>query len=260
MSEVLGFDPNQSTSEQQRSLEILTGEEVAKIVTDLYEQVGPHIGCRLIEPTSVLTIAGLKAGADLPFAIIDNDDINRVERIHLPTGIDLQARTAKPDETRHGYKHGQIFLINRDRYAQAERELPIITERATKQLGSLSEDDSSIIFQGTFLGYPAQAIIDFVAAYQNDTMDKLDVADILPKEYQKYSGALPQVCFWPQHKDDPEIQQYVRQSQDVLNAFYESEAFRHIEADPGFIEARVQSEKKWQKSLKERDIQQANER
>lgn len=220
-------------SETPKAPEVRSGEAVAQIVAALYQKVSPRIGVRLIEPSAVLTIAGLKPVADLGNSLVEESDVIFIDEKR--SGIEVKARLPLGKES-----IGQISLMNTSVLQKQQADLPKLLQRSLRQLIHLREHDWEVIQDGAYLGYPAQALIDWVDALRTNQRDRLVEADLVSVHpaAERYAGKVPEFDYYPEHANDPEIQTYIHQARAILKAFYESEHFRTIEQQLEFQQAR----------------------
>lgn len=254
----------ETKSEQiiQPSKELLTGKETAKVISEIYETIGPTNGCQLVEPTAVLTIAGLKGYTFLVDAVVNEeetqkaDDLNRhLESIGIKIkysrglnqmlitnlkGLEYKTKRTKlpgffPYLSILGFKGKNTW------HDQIEENL----EKARKS-GEISPDiDTQIYEEGILFGYPDKAVIDFektlrTGDIQKDLVDS-DIETTHPFS-KKYEGPSCDFHHDPSSANDPEIVEYIERAKQILKDFYNSELLIKISQDPKFLVAREAQE------------------
>lgn len=115
----------------------------------------------------------------------------------------------------------QPRILGFERVQEWTLKFKTILEKAQAE-GQITQDcDVEIIFDGLFKGYPYQATEDFSWAHKNDQMDKLVVVPI--RGIGTYDEAEPSYDCLPEHLDDTDIRENVRQAEEILDAFYGSD-------------------------------------
>ena len=140
---------NQSeTIGEESKTEYLRGEQVAEIVKNIYETLGPELGCRFVEANAVLAIAGLKGVADIHWVILDESDLEKIDKLNQILE-DIKIRLRYPKQVNDYSIPMQLSLYN----------------LRIKEKAQILDSDSNIIYEGKLLGYPKQAILDFEDYY-----------------------------------------------------------------------------------------------
>jgi hypothetical protein len=211
-------------SEVDRSPEIRNGEEVARIVRGLYDRLGPKLGCRLVEPTVVLTVAGLKADADIGIVDVSDEEATVVGTLKDgPVRVWFRGR--------HGDRRFGFMVVRNDAAtARLEAQQPDLWARAQQRLGELTENDEVILGEGLTLGYPVVAVIDFAEAYRTHRLDDLEDVDLLEAAGvpEQYWAAVPEFMVAREHLGHPEVARYIDRARAVLRSFYASKPVHQL--------------------------------
>lgn len=95
------------------------------------------------------------------------------------------------------------------------------------------------LLAGFTLGYPDRALLDHAdwTSQQNQDVSALEYP--APAMFAgQYRGPRPDFGYYPDHAQDPDIQNNIRKASEILRGFYESEAHKKLKNDPTFLEAR----------------------
>ncbi|MDD3723811.1 MAG: hypothetical protein PHW92_15255 [Lutibacter sp.] len=261
-------------------LEPLSGIETAKLASKVYEILGSELGCRLAEPNIILLIAGLKGHADIPWVKIDGSKILKLEEINTQLkNYDLEIYY--PKKIKDDSKITSLTLVNlkgveikskttripgvppydrnlgREELMSWYKKVNILLGEAQKSGKIPKEVDIKILIEGIDLGYPDQAIFDFEKCLREGKIhDDLLEADILSSipEAIKYQGAVPEFDYYPEHKDDPEIIDYVSTAKKILEEFYQSDWFKELSRKQEFQESRQETVQIEKEGLLKRDL------
>lgn len=222
--------------EAQPKPEIPSGDEVAAVVGSFYNQLGPKLGCRLVEPSAVLTFAGLKGSADLASIPVTTSDVAH----HTDPIVfgDVSVSVPQPHEQE---RFGRVKVRNQRFLERAYQRQSALEAQLVRRFGDLTENDRNIAEQGLELGYPDIAILDFAewcrmnlepgkAPNVFEEVDLLDEGGV-PEHYR---GSYPEFDVRRDHLGHPAVMQYRNQATQVLREFYSSKTFRQLEQDPIF--------------------------
>ncbi|GEM_PF-4718114 len=269
------FLVRKNTSEDPKpKVELLTGEETAKVIAEMYDILGPTNGCILVNPNAVLAVAGLKGNADLPSPLLNDEEAEKIDMlnrqmesrgVHLGyprnyrervvTQLSLESLRGIEQKSRETKLPG-YFPYDSGTGRQGLREWQMRVERNIRKInrdGRLSEETLGIYYDGVRLGYHDQAIRDFADWYQKETRERGDLAeaDILSVNpyAQKYKGNVPEFDYYPSSAENPEIQEYIRKARETLDGFYKSEWHTSIAQDLTFLVARKGNEEQHQRNL-----------
>lgn len=256
-------DSNGELEGQLKTPESLSGFETAKLAEEVYSTLGPDNGCRMVEPSAILTLAGLKSIADIQSAKYDEAEVTKADEVDFL----LQQR----DITLRCIPHfpqraiGALLLSNLNglAYTTSRTKLPgyspFVVEQGSDRIGEWEEAaeakqrelikqgvldpaiDLSIYLQGIQLGYPDQAIIDFEHCFRSgDPQGDLQEADILSVSpyAQEYHGAVPEFDFYPASANDRQIVDYITKARRVLQDFYATLWFQKLTRNADFQQAR----------------------
>ncbi|MBI4079350.1 MAG: hypothetical protein HY429_03585 [Candidatus Levybacteria bacterium] len=269
------FPVRKNLSEDPKpKVEPLTGEETAKVIAEMYDILGPTNGCILVNPNTVLAVAGLKGNADLPSPLLNDEEAEKIDMlnrqmeshgVHLgyPRNYRERLVTQLSFESLRGieYKSRQTKLPGYFPYdsgtgRQGLREWQMRVQRNIRKInrdGRLSDETVGIYDDGVRLGYPDQAIRDFADWYEEGTQDhsKLTEADILSVNTyaQQYKGNVPEFDYYPSSAENPEIQEYIRKARETLDGFYKSEWHIKTAQDPSFLAARKERDERHERNV-----------
>ena len=123
------------------------------------------------------------------------------------------------------------------------------TQEALKQArdrgelpNNLTDEALTDILHGVELGYPDRAILDFADWISQNEQDYSRIVDSEPLFVNTYSGPLPTFAYYPEHAQDPGIQENLCKTEETLQGFYESAWHKNLENDAAFLEARRSQE------------------
>lgn len=260
---------NYYEEEKLKLPETLSGLETAKLAESLYSQLDPVIANRLVDPNVVLTLAGLKGVADIPWiepistngakidavneqfesrglffrydvdrqvANLDNfpEDVGSLSLINLK-GIEKATKQSKlpgmiPYDSRTGLEGYTPWIDSCNASIEAEKEQ-----------GRLDPElQTWVILSGKVLGYPDQAVMDFEEAIRTDQSEKLKTVKILDEVpfANHYRGAIPEFDYRPEHADDTDIVAFRENAINILQEFYDSEWHKSLSENEEFLAAR----------------------
>ena len=236
-------------SEDVKKVDLLTGQETADRIEEMYGLLDCDAAARLIEPSNALAVAGLKGINYLYGFPLDKQEHDRLSSINekiVPQGLELWINTPKGEDIENlsgtltslrGYAYKSLHsqkilpLVGIAPYSidqgfeglrEWARDKDVAIMTAVEQ-GTLPQIDSPyIIYEGIDLGYPDQAIIDFVdwCKTHKPTVE----ADILSahKLADKYHGPVPEFDYYPESAQDPEIVEYIANARRILKDFYDT--------------------------------------
>ena len=223
-----GKSPPVPDQTKESQIEILSGLEVAEKAQEIYDILGPEIGCRFVEANVILTIAGMKGMADIHEVKLDESKIQKIDQLNS---------VIKKSGTRLGYPR------KIDDYSKPV-QLSLYNKRFENN-AQISESDSDDVYLGKLLGYPSQAVLDSEDHHTKhkqgqDNPKKLIEFDIISSipEASKYGGAVPDFDYYEEHKDNPEITEYIAKAKKILQEFYASDWHQNISKNPDFQQAR----------------------
>lgn len=253
----------------KQNCELLTGVETAKLVSEIYNALGPLNGCHFVEATAVLALAGLKGFTFLVDCTINQDEIEKIDQLNLileDQGIKIEYFLKDPSQINIINLKGLEYKTKRTRIPgfvpyqsnsgfegrmEWFRKLDENIVSAQTQ-GFLSpEIDITVYDQGIQFGYPDQAIIDFEKSLRTGDIQKdLIESDIMftHPAAQKYQNPVPDFDYDPK-KADPEVLEYLERAKQILRDFYSSELYIKIASDPNFLQAREAVEKRHQERI-----------
>lgn len=246
--------------------ELLTGEETAKVISRMYEILGPENGCLLVESTAVLAVAGLKGYTFLVDAKIDEQGKVEIEALNKQfeaEGLRIEVwssndavnifnlkgfayktrRTKIPGYLPYDYSTG--FEGLRKLWREAFEEV----ERLKQNREIPTEVDEGIYEQGVMLGYPDQAILDFEKCLRAGDINKdLINSDMMSASpfAEEYGGPVPEFDYYPSSTADPEIVEYIERAKRVLKEFYSSSWHRAVAQNPEFLASRQREKERFQ--------------
>lgn len=245
--------------------DLLTSDELATVIADMYTITGSRIGSVLVEANIVLTITGGRAQTEF---FIDNptsEDETAIERLKTALehkGFRLEyhregsPRPEKPPylmvnlESVRGYERvsrstsipGIIPYDASSGFEGIDNWRKIVTERMAEEQSKgnipYPKEELYDILTGIVKGYPDQAIYDATEWWGlNDR--QTPITDSAIKYVSKYGGATPDFMFHPDHADDPSIVQTVELWGNILEKFYNQPWHLEISKDADFLSARA---------------------
>jgi hypothetical protein len=283
ISDVLekGTSGKTTTETEKNKFESLSGNETAELASKIYEILGRELGCRLAEPNLILLLSGIKSHADIHWVKFDKEKIeelklanSRLESLGLNMifpkklkedseirsitfenfkGIERKSKTTNiPGIPLYNSKAGKEIL---NRWNQ---QLDSSLEEAQK-VGKIPSDiDLKILFEGIYFGYPDQAIFDFEKHLRtegiNDVLVKADILSSIP-EAKKYQGAVPEFSYYLEHKNDPEIVDYISSAKEILKDFYQSNWFKELSQTQEFQDTRQEAAQIKKEGLEKRSFE-----
>ncbi len=275
----IALDSPRTTEIKSPGAELLTGTDVAKIVSESIDILGFETGCTLVEPSYVLAMAGLK-GENYVYSIVAPAEsapkIEAANKMLESKGIRLLI--SKPGfagklaegrfDSLRGYDHKShrstkllpMLGVEPFNMSQGFEGFESWRSNFFERLSEVSlegpmshEFRQQAYAEGIMLGYPDQAIIDFDKAYKEKKVPALIDSMLLSAHpaAQRYSGAHPDFSFAYESADDPEITTYIESARRILREFYESVDFKRIEGSENFITAYSEYERFHEASIQE---------
>ena len=252
--------------------DLRSGAEVAEILAPIIAHARPREASVLATPAVVLAISGLKGTsyvADLgkldraieelnircpdPLVRFDWDEIDSGRiYVHNLAGIERTSRSSKlpgilPFNSATGFEGYERFLPMQ--MHALEREI---------QFGSYPpEAEAETLFQGIFLGYPDQAILDFERAFSSPnprTILDLPVTDILNSSDGGPLALLPHLesdrsgidlIIREEHAADPGILDYARSARRIVREFEATALGRRLRDNPKVQTATERRQELW---------------
>jgi len=235
--------------------EPLKGEKTVEIIAQIYEFLGPRLGCEFVESNVILTIAGARGAAGLRYYYPESDDYNKLQALNeIVKQWNIRIKTSGDDEKNkmgvridnlYGYeliiRQTKIHFIKPfnasegwdgfDAWDNAMRELIESQKDRKKQV----ELDNA--YQGVIFGYPDLAIADFQQWIFTDNRMYMAKSDI-PYSHL-YNCAEPNFEYFPEHEKDPAIRDTIKKWGTILTDFYQSSWHLKLAKDPAFQEARL---------------------
>lgn len=259
------MEKEQLYSQEQRRFEPLSGVETAEKISAIYELLGSKLGSRLVEPNVVLAIAGMKGLADIPWVELEREDFERLEQAEkklADLGISVSFYSEKSKEAAE--KGAVPVLMSLESMKGIERKtnttkipgVPLYDCKSGKEglrqwgsnlVNSLEtaqkdgklpkEIEIEILFEGIMFGYPDQSIFDFEKClregYIQGDLSEADILSVAP-EAKEYQGAVPEFDYFPEHKDNSEIVDYIKKARQILKEFYNTDWLKKIKEDKDF--------------------------
>jgi hypothetical protein len=220
--------------------ELKTGEQIAQIVEKIYE-ISPRLASALVESNAILCMAGYKAYADLTIPTnkepsqIDKeiaDAIDSANRLFAKSLSEFRLNSRGESKVSrigkviwlcpynlHGFERNTkstkipgipIFNTSEgfDKIHESEERLKRALEEQQKEKKfPPGSNNIEIVQEGIELGYPDQAIYDFMDWYNGDRKKELQSANIVGTG--TYPEAQPVFDFYPEHEFDPQIQKSI---------------------------------------------------
>jgi hypothetical protein len=231
----------------------LSGVETARIVSKIYDKIGPRFGCVFVDANVVLTLSGAKGNTNF-FLAYPQSGYDRtllsLNEILEPMGIKIGSFIPQPNSN--------IILVNIENLKGYERaskltKFPFCTpfDAATGWKGVLQSnramwDDMEktgvprdrIIYTIMNLnqGYPDMAIQDYNDCEASGRAFRLVNFEIPLSK--RYYGGDASFLLRPEHIDDPAITATAETWSAILKGFYRSTWHKAREKDPHFLEAR----------------------
>ncbi|MDO8482116.1 MAG: hypothetical protein Q7S75_03480 [bacterium] len=251
-------------AEDKRNLkEVLTGREVANIVESVFNKIPPVLSHELVDSNIVLTLAGIKPVTsfhcsansstdtemlhggiltlnsllsknypNIRFHLIGqpfNKPSGKKERIQMASVENLQGWERVSSTTKipgirafdsrsgwDGLKRWHTGVVAHLERVNYERNIPTAEH----------VPPGRIVLEGLELGYPDQAIFDFLDYLEKSRKPSLQDSHIpYTGTYQEHQ---PNYDFYPEHANNPAIQRNIAECAAVLKDFYESDWHKKI--------------------------------
>ena len=228
-------------------------EATVDLVMQLYRRAGPRIGCRLVEPSMVLTLSGARGltawnGTWRGATLEDAMRLEELDRFLVPRGISLQpgsdflkgegsvdvihlagvervTRSSFIPATMayHASSGWRGFYTWRDAQLKAyDRQRPVPVE-------------AYHVLCGILLGYPDRAVLGYLGAGALGNERSIS-ADIPYSNY--YECGMPTFQFLPEDLDDPGILDKIHEWGELLRGIYEHPWMRDLDSNREFRQAR----------------------
>lgn len=251
-----------------------SAERAINRIKELYTEVGPEVGCRLVEANMVLTLADARGQTETPFWWPEKIDKEQLERLVESSNESFRFATTSEEHNKFG---PYVFLsvesllgyevATRDRRIsgiqpfmvssgweglkrwKAETRRALEFNKANGGLPSHAEIDH--IYSGVIKGYPDAAILDVGIPGMVRDMRKFKHTEI--PFSRLYWGAEPNYDYLPE-TENADILEHQASWGIILEEFYASSWHQELSQNPHFIAARtrdkVKHEKRWQKVRK----------
>lgn len=256
--------------------------EISEILEVLMESMGMETGSSFVEPSNILTFAGLKGNNYLYSLLKPPDDIDvdtKINQLLNKYGLrvwlaldekfskvlvqgDLESLTGMENKTKNSKIILPKFLVPVFDATSGFEGLKVWKKVFRTRLdelvakGEISDLNSSkqIFSDGIRLGYPDQAILDFDLHLRTDRKTK-SISSLLLSAHpfaQIYAGAHPDFFYAPDSWKDAEILIYIETAKKVLVEFYTSDWFTKLESSSKFRNAYAKFEFEHKKAIEER--------
>ncbi|MBA3752349.1 hypothetical protein H0X06_06195 [Candidatus Dependentiae bacterium] len=240
----------------------LNGEETAQLTSSLYKELGPRIGVHLVDPNVVIALAGLRGGGSITlhgltdeeklklkkvnenfqkfgikFVVHEDvkDEIAVISVLNLK-GFEYASRLSKfpfmkPFDSSTGFEGLEGW--QNEMYSEVKKYFKDKKYTKKRPLG----DTLGHFFGGLMLGYPDQALLDFLADYTtNSSRSKLSYHSIPYSDY--YENAQPNFGYFREHENEESIVRTRKSWGNLLKRFYTSSLYKSLAKDPMFIQTR----------------------
>jgi hypothetical protein len=210
--------------------EVLTGERVVEIVKEIFDKLPIILACKLVDSNVVLTLAGLKAESE--FFVDLNTDLKAINKLNKLTEEHLDFHIV--DKISNNWMIRIVNLKGWERISKTTK-IPGVNHFESKKgwnyfhnnwHQNLCKNIGKYVY-GIKNSYPDTAIYDLVE-WSNETQQrKLQEADI--PYIGIYNEVRPTYSFFPEHEYIPDIQENIKQAENILKDFYESKWHKEIE-------------------------------
>ncbi len=258
------------------NLDPRTGEEVVKIISEVYNLLDPELACKLVNPNVVLAIAGVKRYADIPWIRYTENTESQVYAANLilksygmelsvfhfecPVNIFSGSMTSLKGLERTTHLSSLPWMVKYT-YSSKIEDLVVWSRQfkqnliSARERGEIPVGDSLMVFhEGIRMGYPDQAIYDFEKALRLNELDKLIRVELsYPKEYFTTS-AVPNFTYYPEHKTDAGIVEWVKTANKIFDRFYGSVWYTELISSAEFLNAQELAERTFQEGFQNRDV------
>ncbi|MBI2459754.1 MAG: hypothetical protein HYV53_04385 [Parcubacteria group bacterium] len=265
--ELIDISKKAAEEYERLKLEPLSGIETTKLAAKFYEILGPELGCRLAESNIILLMSGMKGYADMPWIKLDKEKMEKLEHANSQlenfgleiicpkklegdsiisgiTVVNFKGVERKSKITRIPGVPQYDSKLGKDGLIRWRKEFDSSLKEAQKTGKIPKAVDLEILFEGIIFGYPDQAIIDFEKCLRtgriHEDLIEADIISSIP-EAEKYQGAVPEFDYYPEHKDNPEIVEYISNAKNILNDFYQSDWFKELSQRKEFQESRQEA-------------------
>lgn len=230
-----------------------SAQATVRLILQLYQKAGPTVGCRLVDPSTALTLAGARALTAWTgrFENPTDDDVQALERLDkwlVPRGISLEL--CREDDT-DVYEFSVVNLVGLERVSRSTHiagfrpyhaetgwtgyyEWQDATMKSLVKHAPVPGNEAHVLY-GVLLGYPDRAILDYLRA-DRTSHDRFISSDIPWTTY--YECGVASFSFPPHDCDHPQIVSTEREWGQLLEAIYTAPDMRRLDADPEFRDAR----------------------
>lgn len=262
-----------------------SADEIAAIISALYNALPLHIAIHLIHPNVVLAVAGLKGIADVHLVSQDKQsDKQCIDEANAEAeryGVQILFEDALDDSDPYVALtivslKGVEFASSRMPHLRARFNFPkynaetgfggLITWKrkveagleAALSRGELTSEEKDILEQGILLGYPEQAIEDFEQCHRSGDIHKDLVSTDLISAHPlaaKFQGSVPEFDYYPKSKNNKQTVEYIRLAKDVIRSFYDHKWMQERAKDPAFNTAVERANWEWNAYLDNVEIE-----
>ena len=261
----LGLSQLNPETQEKATPDILSGEEVAVLTSELYNRLSERLNYRLVDSNVALTLAGLKPAT---YFVIDVKNENDAEELkqelnqvnsYLSGGnnhIRFSVEGRQEDENK-AIKKSIIFVRNLAGYERVTNSTKIkqiphfmhtegfeglsewqkqvfLNLYSAKQNGDIPEFyDIDSMAEGIEYGYPDTAIRD-METWDHGGRPEGNISDTNIPYTGMYQEAEPNFAYLTEHADDEGIRNYVTRATNILKGFYESEWHKNMEPKLAF--------------------------
>lgn len=241
-----------------RPLQVLApdADAVASLLSEVYAEAGPQLGCQLLEPDAVLAFGGYIGLLQNPVLYGNVDELatklEQLDRKLVPRGISLRLKRSWI-EGRMGLQIWSLAGLSRlsrstepgflpfraqDGWAASETwrkrlQLSLLGMNEKRQ-GILEDNPGYMLFHSRLAGMPDCTL---TPLRRPDVLNRVGLwTDIPGSDHLECLSA--QFRFLPRDLDDAELVQTYRAWGNFLTAFYADPRIKNLEASPEFQAAR----------------------
>ena len=220
----------------------LNGEETANLIAGFYQDLGPRLGSHLVEPNTVLTIAGMRGSGKFVIHNLTKEEQNKIEKLNEKSkklGIQFTVDNDEKDNS------ANISILNLKglEYTTNLSKLPFvkpfnagqgfeaesswgkaIIENAQKNFPNIKKYSAHLI-TGLMLGYPDKAILGVLNNVNEGIISSSELVD----------SNIPYSSYLREHANDPVIAKTLDSWGKLLIEFHKSNWCQSIAKDPEFI-------------------------
>jgi hypothetical protein len=247
----------------------LSAQETSFMVYKLYNELGPRIGCHLVEPNVVITLAGLRGNGNFLMHDLTANEKSKIEGLNKkvePVGIKFFISYDLENEI------ADIMIINLKglEYSSKKSKLPFIkpfnaatgfigyrkwsdtvTDNAKKYFNITNDEQEGALMHlmvGLSLGYPDQALLDMYNTVNQEGLKGASAGQssfiyskISYSDY--YDNPQPNFGYLPEHEDEESIVRVKKAWGALLGEFYNTTWAKSLAQDPQFAAMRSAEEK-----------------